>query len=346
MKKNSLVIIVVLIVLAGFSIYIYTSKSKLTTVKQDERSFAFKDTAAITKIFIADKEGDQSTLVRTKQGWVVNDKYSCRSDAILNLLEVIKNVEVKMPVPKEAKANLLKFMASNAMKVEIYVGDDLVKQYYVGHESQDYEGSYMLLTDIESGKNFENPFICFIPGFNGYLKPRYIAKENDWRDRVVINYTPPQMKQIKVQYFDMYADSSFSIDLLNTTTFKLGNKKNQDIVFDEAKMKQYLAYFQNISYEGLITNLNRKLQDSLSLVQPFCVISVLGTDNKNHEYKFFRKQFSGDENPELGVKYDFDPDRLYLRFDNDREWAICQYYVFGKLFATTNYFSPPASVKK
>src|SRR6218665_1099686 len=141
MKKTSLVIIAILIVLAAVSIYIYTSKSKLSTINQDERAFAFKDTAAITKIFIADKEGDQSTLVRTKNGWVVNNKYNCRADAILNLLEVIKNVEVKMPVPKQGREAVVKFLASTAMKIEIYAGDDLVKQYYVGHESPDNEGS-------------------------------------------------------------------------------------------------------------------------------------------------------------------------------------------------------------
>lgn len=346
MKKKSFVIIAALVVLASVSIYIYTSKSKLSTVNQGERAFAFKDTAAITKIFIADKEGDQSAIVRTKNGWVVNNKYNCRPDAVLNLLEVIKNIEVKMAVPKQGRESVLKFLASNAMKVEIYAGDDLVKQYYVGHESPDNEGSYMLLTNVRNGKNYENPFLCFIPGFNGYLKPRYIAKENEWRDRLVINFTPPQIKQIKVQHFEMPADSSFTIDLDNTTTFKLSTEKNQNMAFDEAKMKQYLVYFQNISYEALITNANKKLQDSLSLVQPFSVITITTTDNKTYDYKFYRKQFSGEENPELGVKYDYDPDRLYLRFDKDSEWAAAQYYVFGKLFMTSAYFLPQATVKK
>lgn len=346
MKKSSLVIIALLLALAIISIYIYVSKSKLSTVDKDERAFAFKDTAAITKIFIADKEGGQSTIVRTKKGWVVNNKFNCRSDAILNLLEAIKHVEVKMAVPKLGKPSVLKFMASGALKVEIYVGDDLVKQYYVGYESPDNEGSYMLLTNIKTGKNYENPFICFIPGFMGYLMPRYITKENEWRDRLVINYIPPQIKQIKVQHFDMPADSSFTIDLLNTTTFKLSNAKNQNMVFDEAKMKQYLAYFQNISYEALITNKNKRLQDSLSSQQPFCVISLLSTDAKTHEYKFYRKAFDGDINPEIGVKYTYDPDRLYLRFDDDKEWAAIQYFVFGKLLMTSNYFLPRTSVKK
>ena len=346
MKKFSSVIIIgVLLILASISIFIYRSKHSSTTVDEDSRNFKFKDTASITKIFIADKEGDNSTITRTPKGWVVNEKYNCRADAILNLLEVIKNVEVKMPVEKVAKESVLKFMASTALKVEIYVGDELVKQYYVGHETPDSEGSYMLLTDPETGENYKDPYVCFIPGFKGYLIPRFIAKENEWRDRIVINYIPPQLKQIKVQHFNM-PDSSFTIDLNSTTSFNLKNSKNVEVPFDEMKMKQYLAYFQNISYEVLITGKNKKLTDSLSANKPFSIITVTTTDFKTNEYKFYHKQPNSAIIPEHGVTYQSDPDRLYMQFSDDKEWALIQYFVFGKLLITPTYFLPNPSVKK
>lgn len=339
MKKNrSLLVVLFLLILVGFSIYVYKTKNKLSTVDEDARNFSFKDTAAITKIFIADKDGAQASVERTPKGWVVNNKFPCRSEAILNLLEVVKNVEVKNPVPKEAKENVIKFMSANAVKVEIYTGDELVKQYYVGHETDDSQGSYMLLTDVDSGKNFDSPFACFIPGFVGFLQPRFIARENEWRDRVVINYIPPQLKQIKVQHFDLPIDSSFVIDLQNTTTFNLSDLKGNAIPFDEGKMKQYLAYFQNISYEVLITGKNKKLQDSLSTQQAFSVITVTTNDLRKETFTFYRKPFIGDVNPELGIKYNYDPDRMYLKFAYDKEWALVQYFVFGKLLPTRHYF--------
>jgi hypothetical protein len=102
MNRKSLIIISVLLLLSVAAVFIYKSKGKASTVDADARDFKFKDTASITKIFIADKEGDQSIIERTPKGWFVNNKYPCRSDAILNLLEAIKNVEVKMPVNKNA----------------------------------------------------------------------------------------------------------------------------------------------------------------------------------------------------------------------------------------------------
>jgi len=343
MKKSSVIIIAILLTLGGLSVYIYKYKNTSSTVDGEARDFKFKDTASITKIFIADKEGDQSAIERTKNGWYVNGKYRCRPDAILNLLEAIRNIEVKMPVHKNARENVLKVMATSALKVEIYSGEELVKQYYVGHETPDSEGSYMLLTDIETGKNYEEPFVCFIPGFVGYLIPRYIAKENEWRDRVAVNYIPPQIKQIKVLHTE-HPDSSFSIELLNTKSFRLKDGAGSDLRFDEFKMKQYLAYYLNLSYEVLLTGTFKHLGDSLFKTKPAYIISIARTDFRVDEFKFYHKAPTA-LNPEHGIVYKYDPDRMYMRFENDKEWALIQTFVFGKLFVSPNYFFP-TDVKK
>lgn len=336
-KRSSLIIVAILAILAGFAIYTYKIKGKSSTIDADARNFKFADTAAITKIFIADKEGDQSTLVRTKNGWVVNNKYPCRKDAILNLLEAIKNAEVKMPVPKKAKEGVLKIMATTALKVEIYAGDELVKQYYIGHETTDSEGSYALLTNPETGENYEEPYVIFIPGFQGYLMPRFIAKEGEWRDRVVMNFIPPQIKQVRLENVEQ-PDSSFTLELLTTNSFRLKDAHNQEVNFDVNKIKQYLAYFQNVSYEALFTSHSKKLQDSLAAQKPFIVLKISTADLNTHEYKFYYKQ-PPNKVPEKGVVWKHDPDRLYLRFDHDKEWALIQYYTFGKLLVNTRYFT-------
>jgi len=335
-KRSSFFIITALLLLIGIAVYVYFSKGKTTTVDEDMRNFSFKDTAKITKIFIADKNGNKSLLERTAKGWYVNNKYPCRTDAIINLLEVIKHVDVKMSVPKQAKETTLKMMSANANKIEIYVGEKLIKQYYVGHAPQGGEGSYMLLTNNKTSENYKDPFLCYIPGFIGFLKPRYIANETEWRDRLVINYTPPQIKQIKVEHFG-YQDSSFTINLINATTFKISDGKNNAIAFNENKLKQYVAYYQNISYEFLFTGQNKRLEDSLAKQKPFCKITILGNGFSNSEYNFYHKN-PPEKVPEMGVSYSFDPDRLYLRFSNNTEWALVQYFVFGKLLITPLYF--------
>lgn len=347
MKKNgSRILLVLLLLLTALTLWVLRNKNKPVSSDKDDRKFAFRDTAALTRIFMADKEGNQCTLERKPEGWIVNGKYRARSEALLNLMEVIKNIDIKMSVPKESQQTVLKFMTARALRVELYAGNDLVKQYYLGYETEDSEGTYMLLSDIESGKNYDQPYACFIPGFKGFLNPRYIVKENDWRDRILINYTPPQIREIKVVLNDFPSDSSFIIELKDTRTFAVKNLKGEAVPYSEAQLKQYLIYFQNLSYERLITAQNKKLQDSLSSVRPFCTISVAGRSFGTDEYKFYRMSFNGKVNPELGVTFNYDPDRLFVKFANDREWAIGQYFALGKLFVSRNYFLPASSVKK
>ncbi len=344
MKRSSLITIIVLLLLIISSVIIFKKKGKSSTLDEDARNFKYKDTAAITKIFMADKNGKQCTLERTSKGWVVNNKFLVRPDAILTLLETIKNVEVKRPVARQAKEGTLKILAYRAIKVEIYAKDKLVKQYYVGHETPDAEGTHMLLTNIDAGENYEDPFVVFIPGFTGFLNTRYIVEEKEWRNLSVINFTPDKLKSIS--YINhVNPDSSFTINIINTKTFNLLDHKKQALPFSELNMKQYLAYFQNLNCEAIFTSSSKHMVDSLSKTKPFATFEIIDKENKKHEYFFYFKP-PPENNAEYNVRYKFDPDRLFINFDDKKEWAVIQYYVFGKLFVTTEYFKTAEPVKK
>lgn len=345
MKRSSLITITLLVLLIILSVFIFKKKGKLTTLNEDARDFKYKDTAAITKIFMADKNGRQCTIERKAKGWMVNNKFYVRPDAILTLLETIKNVEVKRPVARQAKEGTLKVLAYRAIKVEIYVKDELVKQYYVGHETPDGEGTHMLLTNLSSEKNYEDPYVVFVPGFTGYLNTRYIVEEKHWRNLSVINFTPDKIKSIK--YINhVKPDSSFTIDIINTKTFNLHDHNNQELPFTELKMKQYLAYFQNLNCEAIFTSSDKRAVDSLSKTKPFATFEIVDKENKKHQYFFYFKSPPTYKNAEYGVRYTYDPDRFFVNFDSKKEWAVIQYYVFGKLLVTTEYFKDTEPVKK
>lgn len=334
-----------LCVLCGISYYLYTHKSSASTLNKEARDFAVKDTSAITKIFLADKNGNKVTLERTANGWIVNDKYPCRPDAISLLLYTMKMVDVKSPVSKAAKIGTIKLMSAKSVKVEIYEKNELVKQYYVGHENQENDGTFMLLTDIESGENYEDPFLTHIPGFNGYLSSRYFTDESEWRSHLVLNYIPPELKTIKVIHKET-PDSSFIINIINSNEFQLQKLNGQAIAFDVMKMKQYLAYFQNISAERIITNLNKKLSDSLRRAEPYIELSITDTKNQTSLYHFLHRNSSPELNSKYGINYKYDPDRFFLNYDKDKEVALVQFYVFGKILPSYLYFLPKATVKK
>jgi hypothetical protein len=344
-NRSSLIVITLLTILCAVSFYLYKKKSTSTTLDKDAQNFAVEDTASITKIFLADKNNHSLTLQRTKDGWKTTNGYPARADAIKLLLNTIKSIDVKSPVSKNAKKGVLNYMISHAIKVQIYSGNELIKQYYVGSENAENDGTHMLLTDIENDENYEDPYLMHIPGFNGYLSSRYFLSEDEWRERLSINYTPPQLKSIKVEFSEK-PDSSFVINLKSTTSFELQKLDGSPIPFEEVKMKQYLAYFQNINYEKLLTNVNKRLCDSVRNAIPFIKMSITDNQNKTRVFNYVRKFSSPELNVKYGHDYVYDPDRLFMRYDDDKEVALIQYYVFGKLLQTYDYFLPKKPVKK
>jgi len=343
MKKNQgLLIGIILVVLIGFAIWVKNNKGKTSTLNEEAKNFKVEDTASITKIILSDKKGNSVKLERTKNGWKVNDKYSTRSDAIQTLLYTIRMVDVKYPVPKSMRAGVLRTMAGFATQVKIYSGNKLIKQYYVGHNTQDYEGTFMLLTDIDKDKNYDEPFICHIPGFRGYLTVRYFTNVEEWRNKLVINVTPPELNFVEYRNFEK-PDSSFKINLIDNNNFEVINGNGQKINAKPIKVKQYLAYLQNLNANALLTHTEKHLVDSISAIKPFSELR-LSYKNPSHVkvYSFYYKPSTPEINSKYGKDYKYDPDHLYIRYpslDTDEiETALIQYYVFGKLFQNYSYF--------
>ena len=164
-NKSSLIVITLLAILCAVSFYLYKHKTSGSTIGKEERNFKIEDTASVTKIFMADKNGNSITIERTKNGWVTPNKYPCRSDAVQLLLYTMKMMEVKSPVSKNAKPGVIKLMIGRSIKVQAYHNDELIRQYYVGHENMENDATYMILTNLDNGENYEEPFLMCIPGF-------------------------------------------------------------------------------------------------------------------------------------------------------------------------------------
>lgn len=343
MKKNQgLVILLVLIVLAGIALWVKNTKGKSSTLNEESRQFKVEDTASINKIILSDKKGNTVTLERTKNGWMVNKTYHARPDAIQTLLYTIRMVDVKYPVPKSMKAGVLRTMAGFATQVKIYAHNKLIKQYYVGHNTQDYEGTFMLLTNLDDNKNYDEPFICHIPGFTGYLTVRYFTNPEEWRSKLVIHVTPPEINYVEYKNLEK-PDSSFKIIILNTNEFAVFNGQGQQINAHSLKVKQYLAYLQNLNANALLTHSEKHLVDSIARLRPFAELH-LSYKNPPHTkiYQFYYKPSSPEINSKYGKEYTYDPDHLYIRYQawetNEIETALIQCYVFGKIFQNYSYF--------
>jgi len=346
MKRNRIAIILV-IVLGALSFWFTTHNTK-TTLSKGLRDFAIKDTGAVTKIFIANKNNSTVTLEKQKPGvWKLNSKFFARADAINTLLETMKNIEVKSPVGKNAQENVIKDLAAGGIKIEAYEGDKLVKVYYVGGETMDLMGTNMLLVDPETMKNSSVPYITYIPGFDGYLTTRYSASEAEWRDKAIFRYIPPEIKSIKVE-FPIHPGNGFEINNLPGARFEVRSLSDNMPLknVDTMAVKQYVSYFQDIEYEA-IEKLDKSFKDSIIASTPLNTIAITDMKGVTNSIKIFYKNGKPDKiDPVTNKPEVYDKDRIFALINNGADFVTIQYFVFGKLLQPVGYFTPKSIVKK
>jgi hypothetical protein len=322
--KIKIIGLIVLVAIAGLIYY----KNSGSTIKRELSDFAIKDTATITKIFMAD-QGGRSVLLERKSAthWKVNDRYKARQDGIQNLLTTINRVTVMSPISKNAYENIIKQIVSSSTKVELYVNNKSKpeKVFYVGGSSQNHTGTYMLM----DGSSV--PFLCHMEGFYGFLTPRFFVSENEWRDREIFRYEYGEIAQIKVEH-PQDENASFQINEVGQNLFELKSIKTGEIInhYDTLRLLEYITYFKNIQYESFEETKDEIYKQGIIEKTPLQIYSVTDKLGRTKKIATYLKPIAEGATDIEGVPIDFDIDRLYGYID-DTDFVIIQYFVFDKL---------------
>ncbi|MDA9563290.1 hypothetical protein N9R81_01285 [Flavobacteriales bacterium] len=325
MKKNILPI-VMLIVLAGISIYFYLTKSG-STLKPELTNYAVEDTAAISKIFLADKAGHTITLERkSTDEWTVNGEFTARQDGVKNLLDAMARVEIKAPVNKSAYETIVKRLSSAGVKVEIYTnGSSPEKVYYVGGSNQEHTGTEMLL------EGSSTPHLTHIHGFYGFLTPRFFVNINEWRARNIFKYSYGEIAKIRVEH-PMDPTESFEITDLGNNMFSLTDITNNiDIVdYDTLAVLDFISRFQRIDYEGFEETKTKQYIEDIKETTPQHIYSVSNKLGETKTCTTYLKPAQEGATDLEGNEIFFDMDRMYAAI-NDSDFVVIQHFVFDNL---------------
>ncbi len=344
MKKNTPILIITLILAAIAAFFLLTQRK--ATVKEELKDFAINDTASITKIFIADKQNHQLTLQRqSNKKWMVNNKFYAQSDIINTLLTTMKDLRVRTRVGKMEFNSVINSMAASAVKCEIYTNDagKPAKVYYVGYETKDLLGTYMLLDGSTT------PFVMEIPGFNGYLNSRYVTDEQVWREHIVFDYKPEEISSITLNY-TLEPEKSFKIGT-EGKPFKVSSPVTGEAIAapDSVALDSYLGFFQFINFEGFDTEFSQHERDSLFRTVPLYTITVKDKSGKENSIKIYPKPISQrsltQTDPE-GKPLKYDLDRMYALVNDGQDFVVIQQYVFGKLFRQLSDFDAHVMLPK
>jgi hypothetical protein len=286
------------------------------------------DTAGVDRIFIADKNGNTVDLVRSEHGWTVNG-LPANPVPVNLLLKTFLRVEVRSPVAKSMETNVLKVMASEAKKVEIYEGgSEPSKIWWVGHATQDHFGTFALLEKPGVGKS-EAPFVLGMSGFSGILTTRFHAKLDDWRSTVLAEY-PDLTRITSVQVEHPAEDSAGYRVTFTNDKLELLSASGTPIPMDTARVQDLMLHLKDSHFEYRERTITRAQQDSVRQSEPLHVLTITEKDNKTLRVPFYKKSpYPGERNMEMALLTE-DLDRMWAVVD-DTALVVVQRYWFDRV---------------
>lgn len=353
-RKLTFTIVITLLLLVIAFILIFNNRD--STLDKEQTNFSIKDTSTVTKIYLTDKRDREILLVKQDNGkWRLNDKYWARQDFVELFLETVNKVRIKQPVAKAARNNMIKVISSAGKKVEIYQDsyrinlfdkiklfpyEKKTKTFYVGHNTQNNLGTYMILEDSET------PYITYIPGFRGALRIRFTTDLYNWKTVSVFNDKIKNIESINVKVPEN-EKQSFKIVNNHDKTFSLLNYQGQEVDYsDTTKLLRYLNYYQNISLEAYIKN--EELIDSLKNASPLYKIQLVNNDQETKTISIYHKPFR--PVPKLKATYEgidepeeeypkWDATRFYALVNEGEDMGIVQSYQVVKIMRALGYFT-------
>jgi len=329
---------------------VVVSTRKSGTIDENLKRFAVVDTTSITKIFLANSLGSQTLLERTPDGWILNKQYKPVMNNVQNLLNCIQNIRVKDIVAKAARENILKRLAVGATKVEIHYTDywikifrfkwlkhTKIKTYYIGQPTQDNMSNYAIMEGAKI------PCVVYLPGFRGFVSPKYSPMESDWRSRLIVDLRLSQIQEITLADFENN-DNSLRIVRSGTRYFDIIHYvTNQRLEpYDTFKLLDHLSDYRNLNYEVLLSNLSQADKDSI-FDRKFKELTISDTEGNKTTITMYRLKKDDellDDAYDIDIMNTYNRDRFYATLNGNKEDVVlCQYFVFDRIVQPFEYYT-------
>jgi hypothetical protein len=327
--KRTLLYAILFVALGAVALYALRLKRAETgSIQSPDMEFAVKNTDDIQKIFIADRKGQSATLERRPDNsWLYNGKYSARPTAVEILLETIRRVRVYYVPTKASEQYIVKSLATDGIKVEIYGKDDKkLKTYYIGGVTNDETGTFAIMDGSEQ------PYVTHLPGFTGQIRRRYLLGDDEWRSRHVFSEKPEEIQSVSVEY-PQKKTSSFRLEKTGTAQYSVTPYFSTTPVITAPMRKgvveAYLLSFEERIAEAYETDSPDR--DSVTALVPFALVTVKKTDGSEKKATFWQRE----------RQTDGDGREVIMRFFtlvNDDMFVLTQFGVFQPIFRGYDYF--------
>lgn len=326
--KRTLLLAVLFVALGLSAWYAWHKKNTQTgTMTAWDMDFAVKDPTKIGKIFIADRSGQTAVVERQNDKWIYNGQYPARPSVVQTLLETVSKVVVQAMPVTAAEAPMIKSLATEGIKVEIYdQAGKRLKCYYVGGVTNNEQGTFMMM------EGSERPFVTHIPSFVGQLRVRYLVGDDNWRDRTVFSEKPETIQSVAVEYPQQKSES-FRLEKVQAAEYTVtpyfsATPRNPGQP-RKGLAEAYLLHFESLVAEGFENAYPER--DSISALVPFAIVTVKKTDGTEKKVRFWPTEIQ--INGSTGKTF---VERYFAQRDED--FLSVQDHVFGKIFRGYTFF--------
>lgn len=341
--KNKIILILSLLLIVVVVVVLLLNDN--STIEQN---YHIEDTETISKVIIDDKDGNHLEILKVEDSiWKVNNS-PANIKVVDMLLSTLKSMRIREPIAQAARNNIVKQLAASGKTVKIYQNkhslnlgfiklfkkEKLTKTIYIGSETQDNMGTYMML------KGEESPCIMYIPRLKGYLSTRFSALEDFWKSHAVFKYKRDEIASLKVEIPNQ-KNESFQLtkngDGFDFTLLETGEKLQ---AFDTLKVKALLSSCFELNYESVAKNISQLEQDTIFGKAPAFILTLKDEKGKENILKTYSKLYdptSIAENDDDFYKI-FDVNRCYAIHSENKDTLIMQFFVLDNMLNPASYY--------
>jgi len=279
MKRTTVILVLVLVLSLGG--YFFWANSG----KAPDNIFHIKPDAQVTGIEMEKiVKGERVALVKLdKKGddWILDNQYTAISGKVDNLLKTLTQIRVVAPIPDEGQESALQLVKKNHTRVEVFDENGSFHEYLIGPTDNTHSANIMLVDGASKAH------LVSKPGFQGYVSVFYSTNPIEWRERVLFNLTPQNLKQVKIAYPTNVEEQGFELRQdADGEPWML----EEGLIADVTQTDGYLGLFTGkISAESFANEAFPEMRDSLERRTPDVTFAFTTKQNDSGKLHLFTR---------------------------------------------------------
>jgi hypothetical protein len=315
-----------LMLIGGIATYLIMNRKENSFADADIR---VKNSSDVQKLLLVDMNGNKILLKKNNTDWMMNDSQYARTDAVDNILRILRNIEPVQPAGSASHNAIIKELSTTGTKVEAFDAQNkLLTSFTIGSSIDNGKNNFILKTGCNK------PYLYRDMAFTGDISISFFTTASEWRDRKIWRYKADSIAKIWVCYAD-FADSNFMID--NTTNdYQMKYLNGTAMAVSKTKVKQYMNLYSSaycLNYENQMAN-----ADSIKYRgKQYGFIVVATKQNKIDTLHLVRvKANQRVTSPRIIDNVIYDQDAMYAFTTKDL--MVLQTQSFAKILSTPSYF--------